>query len=335
MKRLIQVLAAAFVASLTVLASFRESHAQERMETWPSGGVTPQRISMGVGKSRIIDLPRDAAEIFVANPRIANAVVRSPRKLYIIGMDAGQTSLYALDQQGRQIAAFELSIGRDIGELQQILHAAMPTAAITARTVNDTIILTGSVDSAEEAQRAGDIAQGFVQRSMVISAQAPGAPGESGATGAKFNGMVVNTLTIPADVWALLEIADWQNGVAVAPDGTEYWSIHVQRLAVEARSTHALASSNAPASPALRNKGGRPPAVDWDVVKTEVFRLMDYHEDFGPDAPEWNAQARLEEKVENFCDDKFGKRPARTTIQEHVAPWLAEWRTRKRRSPET
>jgi pilus assembly protein CpaC len=206
MKRLIPVLAAAFVASLTVLASFRESHAQERMEAWPSGGVTPQRISMGVGKSRIIDLPRDAAEIFVANPRIANAVVRSPRKLYIIGMDAGQTSVYALDQQGRQIAAFELSIGRDIGELQQILHAAMPTAAITARTVNDTIILTGSVDSAEEAQRAGDIAQGFVQRSLVISAQAPGAPGESGATGAKFNGMVVNTLTIRGRDQVLLKV---------------------------------------------------------------------------------------------------------------------------------
>ena len=82
----------------------------------------------------------------------------------------------------------------------------MPTAAITARTVNDTIILTGSVDSAEEAQRAGDIAQGFVQRSMVISAQAPGAPGESGATGAKFNGMVVNTLTIRGRDQVMLKV---------------------------------------------------------------------------------------------------------------------------------
>lgn len=79
-------------------------------------------------------------------------------------MDAGQTSIYAMDMQGRQIAALELSIGRDIGELQQILRAAMPSAAIIARTVNDTIILTGAVDSAEEAQRAGDIAKGFVQR---------------------------------------------------------------------------------------------------------------------------------------------------------------------------
>jgi hypothetical protein len=119
MKCLIPVLAAALVASLPVPARFCGVHAQERMEAWPSGGVTPQRISMGVGKSRIVDLLQDAAEIFVANPRVANAVVRSPRKLYIIGMDAGQTSVYALDQQGRQIAALELSIGRDVGELQQ------------------------------------------------------------------------------------------------------------------------------------------------------------------------------------------------------------------------
>ena len=65
----------------------------------------------------IIDLPQDAAEIFVADPTVANAVVRSPRKLYVIGMDAGQTSVFALDQQGRKIAALELSIGRgDPGE---------------------------------------------------------------------------------------------------------------------------------------------------------------------------------------------------------------------------
>jgi pilus assembly protein CpaC len=141
----------------------RRVHAQERAEARFYGTVTPRRIAMGVGKSVIIDLPQDAAEIFVANPKVANAVVRSPRKLYVIGMDAGQTSVFALDQQGHQIAALELSIGRDVGELQQILRAAMPTAAVTARTVNDTIILTGAVDSVEDAQRAGDIAKGFVQ----------------------------------------------------------------------------------------------------------------------------------------------------------------------------
>ncbi len=162
MKRLIPVVAAACL--LFVQGQVRAVHAQEPMPSWPSAGIGPQRISMGVGKSKIVELPQDAAEIFVANPKVANAVVRSPRKLYIIGMESGQTSVFAMDRQGRQIAALELSIGRDIGELQQILRAAMPASAITARTVNDTIILTGTVDSAEEAQRAGDIAKGFVQR---------------------------------------------------------------------------------------------------------------------------------------------------------------------------
>jgi pilus assembly protein CpaC len=196
MKRLIPVLAAAFL--LLVPAWDYAVHAQDPAQPWPSGGVAPQRISMGVGKSRIVELPQDAAEIFVAKPRVANAVVRSPRKLYIIGMDAGQTSVYALDKQGRQIAALELSIGRDIGELQQILRAAMPAAAITARTVNDTIILTGAVDSAEEAQRAGDIAKGFVQR--VYAGGAAGAPGVSA------DGLVVNTLTIRGRDQVMLKV---------------------------------------------------------------------------------------------------------------------------------
>ncbi|MGH6823097.1 MAG: type II and III secretion system protein family protein, partial [Methylocella sp.] len=204
MKRLFPVLAAVVVASLSVPATFCEADAQEKIESLPSGGVTPMRMSMGVGKSRIVDLPKDAAQIFVANPRVANALVRSPRKLYVIGMDTGQTSIFALDAQGRQIAALEVSIGRDVGELQQILRAAMPAAAIAARTVNDTIILTGVVDSIEDAQRACDIAKGFVQ---LVSAAAPsGAAGAAGAPGACADGRIVNVLTIRGRDQVMLKV---------------------------------------------------------------------------------------------------------------------------------
>jgi pilus assembly protein CpaC len=154
MKRLIPVLAGGLLAIFSALLCPASVYAEEMADPWPSGAATPRRISMGVGKSIIVDLPQDAAEIFVANPKIANAVVRSPRKLYLIGIDAGQTSVFALDPQGRKIAAFELSIGRDIGELQQILRAAMPSAAIMARTVNDTIMLTGSIRPKRHNARA-------------------------------------------------------------------------------------------------------------------------------------------------------------------------------------
>lgn len=151
----------------------------------PVAGVAQEqaaarRINMGVGKSIVLDLPRDAAEIFVANPKVANAVVRSPRRLYLIGMENGQTNVFALDAAGRQIAAYEISIGRDISELDAILRAALPKSTITLRTVNETIILSGLVDNAREVQQALDIASGFV----------------TGGNGNGASGRVVNSLGV-------------------------------------------------------------------------------------------------------------------------------------------
>jgi pilus assembly protein CpaC len=211
MNRLIPIVASRAVAILSALACITISQAQEQAGSLSSSDTIPRHISMGVGKSVVVDLPEEAAEIFVANPKVANALVRSPQKLYFIGESAGQTTVLALDHEGRKIAAFELSIGRDIGELQQILRAAMPSTAIVARTVNDTIILTGTVDSIEEAQKACDVAQGFVQRvysdssggSPGGSAQRPNAPtGSSGCAG----GFVINTLTIRGRTQVMLKV---------------------------------------------------------------------------------------------------------------------------------
>jgi hypothetical protein len=84
-------------------------------------------------------------------------------------------------------------------------------------------------------------------------------------------------------------------------------------------------------SVALAKKGGRPPAVDWTVVERETLRLMGEYGEFGPDSPDWNAQTRLEETLGSFCRSKFNKSPARSTIREHITPWLEKWRATKRR----
>lgn len=59
-----------------------------------------KRISMGSGKSAIIDLPRDVAEIVIGNPKVVDAVVRTPRKIYVIGGEAGQSTIIGLDSKG-------------------------------------------------------------------------------------------------------------------------------------------------------------------------------------------------------------------------------------------
>ena len=169
-------------------------------------GESRKSLQLGVGRSVIVDLPQDATEIFIGDPKVANAVVRSARRLYVAAVANGQTTIFALAANGAKIAAIEVTVGRDIGELQQLLNAALPGNEITVKTVADSIILMGSVASAGEAQKALDIASGFVGTSVLGGApnasQAAPAAG-AGSTrlsitsaGAPLTGKVINSLTI-------------------------------------------------------------------------------------------------------------------------------------------
>ena len=187
---------------LSVAAFVAPAYAQDKVTQVARTDSTPsQRLSMGIGKSVIIDLPRDASEIFVGNPAVANAVVRSPRKLYVIGVANGQTTIFAIDARGAQIAKIDINIGRDVGELQRILKAAVPSSDISARTVEDSIILTGNVNTAGDAQKAVDIANGFVRSDGVA-----GAVGAAGAAGSGTSSRVVNSLVIRGRDQVMLKV---------------------------------------------------------------------------------------------------------------------------------
>jgi pilus assembly protein CpaC len=179
--------------------------AEPGVAQWQAAAPVARRLQMGVGKSVIIDLPEEAGEIFVGDPKVANAIVRSARRLYIAAIDNGQTTIFAMDRQGRQIAVIEISVGRDVGELQELLNAAMPGNDIKVKTVADSIILMGSVGSAGEAQKALDIASGFVGTSVLGGGPSVGAPSSGGGTstqvsisaaGSPISGKVINSLTI-------------------------------------------------------------------------------------------------------------------------------------------
>lgn len=121
-----------------------------------------RKLDLSIGRSVVVDLPRDAKEVFVANPRVANAVVRSARKLFVIGVADGATSMFVLDAEGRQIAALEIAVGRDLNVLRQTLQTAIPRAQIEVKPAGNTIVLIGSVANASEATQATDIANAFV-----------------------------------------------------------------------------------------------------------------------------------------------------------------------------
>lgn len=186
------LLAGAF--ALTGLAAASPVQAQESAAINASLGT--QSLTLAQGRSAVIELPRDAAEVFVANPEIANAIVRTPRRIFVIAAANGQTSIYAIDKNGNRFLNLDLRVGRDIGELKQILRTAMPKANIDVRTVNDTIILIGQVDSAIDAQKAADIADAFVGVSAYGGSTASGSNSISFGGTQLVRGKVINSIAI-------------------------------------------------------------------------------------------------------------------------------------------
>ena len=182
------VVAPASAADMSASAPLTGSTSSSPSISASADGV--KSLQLGVGRSMIIDLPEDATEIFVGEPKVANAIVRSARRLYISTLQAGQTTIFALGANGRKIAVFEITVGRDVGELGKLFEAAIPGNDIHIRTVGGSIILTGSVASAGEAAKALDIATGF------LSDANGGGGGGAAPPGAAQGGKVVNSLTI-------------------------------------------------------------------------------------------------------------------------------------------
>ncbi len=128
-----------------------------------SGGQVKMRfLALGIGKSVVIDLPRDIKDVLVADPKIANAVVRSAQRAYIIGAAVGQTNIVFFDSAGQQIAAYDIAVKRDLNGVRAALKQVLPNADIQIEGVGDGVILSGSVSSPIEAQQAGDLAARLV-----------------------------------------------------------------------------------------------------------------------------------------------------------------------------
>lgn len=143
----------------------------------PSGPASAQAtqnasssIDLSVGRGRLISLPAAMTDVFVANDEVADVQVRSGRQLYIFGKKPGETSIYATDASGRVVYSTVARVGNNIETIDQMLSLAMPEASIAANTMNGFVLLTGTVQSPDDAAEAERLVQAFVgEQTKVLS----------------------------------------------------------------------------------------------------------------------------------------------------------------------
>jgi pilus assembly protein CpaC len=120
-----------------------------------------QRITLGLGKAVVVEIDTDARDVLVSDPTIVDAVVRTPRRVFLMGQKGGQTNVFFFDGGGKQIASIDIRVEKDTTDLARLIKLSFPDTDIKAQAINDTVVLTGHVASAQEAQRATDIAASF------------------------------------------------------------------------------------------------------------------------------------------------------------------------------
>jgi pilus assembly protein CpaC len=143
-------------------AELRAGEAATQPIVVAAGDYTSRFLPLGKGKSVVIDLPRDIKDVLVADPKIANAIIRSSRRAYIVAVSAGATNIFFFDSAGVQIAGFDIAVTRDVSPIRAAIQRIIPDADIKVEGIGDAIILTGSVANQVEAQQACDVASHFV-----------------------------------------------------------------------------------------------------------------------------------------------------------------------------
>ena len=153
-----------FVMALVLVAPVESHAAATQLVKVNTGGegTRTRSVILGLNKAAVVELPVSARDVLVSDPAIVDAVVRTPTRIYLIGLKVGQTNAFFFNKAGKQIVNLEIRVERDLSGLRDSLHQYFPEARIDVQAMNDHIVLSGNVANASEADKAKDLAARYV-----------------------------------------------------------------------------------------------------------------------------------------------------------------------------
>jgi len=119
-----------------------------------SNGPVHQRLILPLDKAAIVQIDADARDVLVSNPEIVDAVVRTPRRIFLLAMKAGQTNAFFFDAAGHQLLSLDIRVEKDVTDLAHLIRSELPGSGVKVSAMNDNIVLTGKVASAQASTRA-------------------------------------------------------------------------------------------------------------------------------------------------------------------------------------
>jgi pilus assembly protein CpaC len=146
-------------------SAWNAASAEDNVVSLTRASGKAQKIKLGLDKSIVLELPQDAYDVLVANPDVADAVTRTARRIYLFGKDVGDTNIFVFGKNGEQIANLDLQVDRNTAGLEANLSKYVENSDIKVEIINSNIVLTGTVQTAQDAAKAESLANIFLNGS--------------------------------------------------------------------------------------------------------------------------------------------------------------------------
>ncbi len=124
--------------------------------------MQPRKVTITAGKSVIVESPVAMKRISVAAPNIADALILTPRQIYLTGKAPGITNLTLWNENNTVSAIFDVEVAPDVARLKAKLHEMFPREKdIRVTATNDGITLTGTVSGATKLSQVLALAESY------------------------------------------------------------------------------------------------------------------------------------------------------------------------------
>lgn len=121
---------------------------------------TGQQVVIGVGKSKLIDLPFSYTGVMIADPKIADILPLNHRSVYIVGKSLGSTVLTITGAGGHLTA--DVVVSADLEGLEGRLHQILPNEThVSVTPANQSIVMSGTVSSPAALQQIMSLAESY------------------------------------------------------------------------------------------------------------------------------------------------------------------------------
>jgi pilus assembly protein CpaC len=127
-----------------------------------------QALDLVLGKSTVVDVPVAIKRASLADPAIADAIVLSPKQIYVTGKGYGSTNLTLWGKDDQILAIFDVEVALDLARLKEQFSRLLPEETnLNLNSSNDHLTLSGTISSPAKLAQALAVAEAYAPKRVI------------------------------------------------------------------------------------------------------------------------------------------------------------------------